>query len=75
MRDWRKKKEVLQSMPKMRKMMRVGREPQWPELEQRLYDWVQEKRKNGILLSGTMIRLKAKSIEKDHPDLSIGFTG
>ena len=30
--DWRKKKEVLQSMPKMQKIMRVGREPQWPEL-------------------------------------------
>ena len=37
--DWRKKKEVLQSMPKMRKTMIVRREPQWPELEQRLYDW------------------------------------
>ena len=38
-------------------------------LEQRLYDdWVQEKRKNGIGLLGTMIRLKAKSIVKYHPD-------
>ena len=38
-RDWRKKKEVLQSMPKMQQMMKIEREPQWPELEQRLYDW------------------------------------
>ena len=30
--DWKKKKEVLQSMPKIRKMMIVRREPQWPEL-------------------------------------------
>ena len=35
--DWRKK--VLQSMPKMRETMRIGREPQRQEQEQRLYDW------------------------------------
>ena len=40
------------------------------QLEQRLYDRFQEKRKNGIGLSGT----KAKSITKDRHDLSIEFT-
>ena len=48
-RDWRKKTELA-------KLPRAGRS-QRPELENRLLEWVLERRMNGIGISGTMIRL------------------
>lgn len=74
-RDWRKKKVELESLPKSRRSQRVGAKPHWPELEEKLHEWVLEKRMNGIGLSGTMVRLKAKSMARELPDLAVGFTG
>ena len=75
-RDWRKKKDALMSMPKAAKSERPGGKPHWPELEEKLQQWVLDKRLNGIGVSGTMIRLMAKRMAKDMPpDKVAGFTG
>ena len=75
-RDWRKKKAVLSALPKRTRSQRVGVKPRWPELETKVTEWVLDKRLNGIGLSGTMIRLKAKLMAKDMPpDQVEGFTG
>lgn len=58
MRDWRKKKTELVKQPRASRAMRPGREAHWPELEDRLHEWVLDKRSKGIGISGTMIRLK-----------------
>ena len=60
MRDWKKQKEVLQEMSKSKCASRPGGKPLWPELEQQLVEWVQENRKNGIGLCGTILRVRAK---------------
>ena len=39
-RDWRKKKAELQSLPGSRRSQRPGIKPYWPELEDKLNDWV-----------------------------------
>ena len=74
-REWRKKKSELKALPRTRRSQRVGAKPQWPELEIKVTEWVLEKRMNGIGLSGTMIRLKAKLMTQDMPpDQVEGFT-
>ena len=75
-RDWRKKKDALMSMPKAAKSERPGGKPHWPKLEEKLQQLVLDKRLNGIGVSGTMIRLMAKRMAKDMPpDKVAGFTG
>ena len=74
-RDWRKKKTELKGLPRCKRALRVGAKPRWPELESKVTEWVLDKRMNGIGLSGTMIRLKAKLIAKDMPPEKVeGFT-
>ena len=60
MRDWRKQKTKLEKMPMSKRADRPGGKPFWPELEARLVSWVREKRQEGVGISGSMIRLKAK---------------
>ena len=72
-RDWRKKKAELQSLPGSRRSQRPGIKPYWPELEDKLN--VLEKRNNGIGLSGTMVRLKANAIAREQPEIARNFTG
>ena len=56
--------------------MKTGREARWPELEDRLHEWVLDKRSKGIGISGTMIRLKAKvMVQEMNPENVEGFTG
>ena len=75
-RDWRKKKNELLKMPKTAKSARPGMKPHWPELEEKLHQWVLDKRMNGIGVSGTMIRLMAKKMANDMPpEETQGFTG
>ena len=74
-RDWKKKKAELQSLSASCRSQRTGVKPYWPELEDKLHQWVLEKRQNGTGLSGTMIRLKAKAIAREQPDIGQNFTG
>ena len=41
-------------------MMRPGREAHGPNFEDRLHEWVLDKRLKGIGISGSMIRLKVR---------------
>ena len=74
-RDWRKKKAELQSLPGSRRSQRPVIKPYWPESEDKLNYWVLEKRHNGIGLSGMMVRLKAKGIAREQPEICQNFTG
>ena len=75
-RDWRKKKTELAKLPRAGRSQRPGVRPRWPELKNRLLEWVLERRMNGIGISRTMIRLKAKSMAKNMPPGDVeGFTG
>lgn len=74
-RDWRKKKAELEALPRGKRSLRAGAKPHWPELENKVTEWVLDKRLNGIGLSGTMIRLKAKVIAREMPPEEVeGFT-
>ena len=66
-RDWRKKKAELKALPRFKRSLRVGAKPHWAELESKVTEWVLDKHMNGIGLSGTMIRLKAKLIAQEMP--------
>ena len=63
-RDWRKKKARLTELPRKARSQRPGVKEHWPELERKLEEWILEQRLNGIGITGTMIRLKAKSLAK-----------
>ena len=41
--DWRKKKTELVKLPRAFRAMRPEREAHWPELEDRLHEWVLDK--------------------------------
>ena len=70
-RDWRKKKTDLTALPKLARSQRLGVKAHWPDLENKLQEWVLDKRLNGIGVSGTMIRLKAR----DHCQFQLGPAG
>ena len=53
-RDWKKKAE-LEALPRGKRSLRARAKPHWPELEDKVTDWVLDKRLNGIGLSGTMV--------------------
>ena len=62
-RRWRSQQEKLKGL---RRDQRVARycPAKFPELEKELKEWIDEKRKAGIGISTTVIRLKAKSMAK-----------
>ena len=46
-RDWRRKIDNVKSLPKTKCADR-GRKCQWPELEKKVVEWVEENRKSGL---------------------------
>ena len=46
-RDWRKKKTELVKLPRACRAIRPEREAHWPEFEDRLHEWVLDKRLKG----------------------------
>ena len=58
-RDWRKKIDNIKSLPKT-KCADHGRKCQWPELEKKVVEWVEENRKSGLAVTRNLIRLHAK---------------
>ena len=70
-RDWRKKKDDLMKMPKTAKSARPRMKPYWPELKNKLHERVLNKQMNGIGISRTMIRLKAKIMAKEMPQSEV----
>lgn len=57
-REWRKAKNVLKTLPRKKKAM-SGKTAQFPKLEEKLFDWVQENRCKGLTITRTSIRMRA----------------
>lgn len=62
-RDWRKMKASLETMPKSKKALRRGT-ASFPEIEQTLYDYITDIRKNGYIVTRAGIRLEAMKLLK-----------
>uniref|UniRef100_A0A8C3TJQ5 HTH CENPB-type domain-containing protein n=1 Tax=Catharus ustulatus TaxID=91951 RepID=A0A8C3TJQ5_CATUS len=62
-RRWRQQEDELHLARKTKKSFR-GRRAQWPELEERLYQWISERRAAGRSVSTVAIRIRAKAIAK-----------
>lgn len=63
-RLWRKSKENLEKMPRLKRANR-GKRAAWPELEIDLLAWITEKRNNGLAILPSLVRLKALELAKD----------
>ena len=63
-RLWRKSKENLEKMPRLKRVNR-GKKAAWLELEIDLLAWITEKRNNGIAILPSLVRLKALDLAKD----------
>jgi len=61
---WCKSKENLEKMPRLKRANR-GKKAAWPELETDLLAWITEKRKNGLAILPSIVRLKALELSKD----------
>ena len=59
-RLWRKSKENLEKMPRLKRANR-GKKAAWPELEIDLLAWITEKRNNGLAILPSLVRLKKKN--------------
>ena len=72
-RDWRKQVEKLKCMPK-NKCSNRGKTFQWPELEDKLLQWIEEQRLHGYMyiVTRNMIIIKAKAVAAE---LQIPVTG
>ena len=56
---WRRKIDNIKSLPKTKCADR-GRNCQWPELEKKFVEWVEENRKSGLAVTRNVIRLHTK---------------
>ena len=56
--DWQKQVEKLKCMPNNKCSNREKR-CQWPELEDKLVNWIEDQRQFGYILTRNMIRIKA----------------
>lgn len=63
-RDWRRIKDRLKKMPRMKKADRKG-QAQYPEVEEKLIEWVTDRRRRGIAVSTVEIRFFGKQIATD----------
>ena len=60
-RDWRKQVEKLKCMPK-NKCSNRGKSCQWPELEDKLLQWIEEQRQSGYIVTRNMLIIKTKAM-------------
>ena len=63
-RLWRRTKENLQKMPRLKRANR-GKKAAWPELEKDLLDWITEKRNNGLAILPSLVRMQALEMAKN----------
>ena len=63
-RLWRKSKENLEKMPRLKRANR-GKKAAWLELEIDLLAWITEKRNNGLAILPSLVRLKALELAKE----------
>ena len=62
-RTWRKQKTSLQKIPRTKQAVR-GQKPAHPEIEQVILEWIRDRRKQGIAVTVTEIRLQAMVVAK-----------
>jgi transposase len=62
-RLWRKSKENLEKMPRLKRANR-GKKAAWPELEIDLLEWITEKWNNGLAILPSLVRLKTLDMAK-----------
>ena len=62
-RQWRRQRSRLEKMPSTKKADR-GTSEKFPQVEQQVYDWVSERRLQGIAVSTVEIRLQGRLIAK-----------
>ena len=71
-RLWRKSKENLEKMPRLRRANR-GKKAAWPGLETDLLGWITQKRNNGLASLPSLAQLKALKMAKDQKyGISVG---
>lgn len=63
-RDWRKIKETLTEMPRMKRACR-GKISSFPTIEAELNDWVIAQRQDGYIVTRGLIRFRALQLKKD----------
>ena len=63
-RDWQRQIEKLKCMPK-NKCSNRGKPCQWPELEDKLLQWIEEHRQSGYIVTRNMISFKAKAMASE----------
>ena len=69
-REWRRKKSQLETMPK-KKMADRGSKTHYPQIEETLLSWVRDRRQ-GIAVSMTELRLMSLYFAKQHGVTSFG---
>jgi len=69
-RDWRKSKATLQSLPKPKKALRFGLSL-FSRLERGLNDWILECRQNGYMVTRSSIRIRALQMAREEKFLTI----
>ena len=60
-RDWRKHIEKLKCIPS-NKCSNRGKRCQWPELEDKLVNWIEDQQQFGYIVTRNMIRIKARAM-------------
>ncbi|KAG7166740.1 Pogo transposable element-like 1 [Homarus americanus] len=71
-REWKKAEEKLIDIPRTKCALRRGKQ-QWPELEEKLLEWVNEIRESGYVITGNAICIYAMKLAKSNPDTGKDF--
>ena len=63
---WRKDRQVgaVVSETNLPVMLVMVAKPQWPALEEKVAQWLDDQRKSGVGVNGAMIRLKVRQLAK-----------
>ena len=71
-RDWRKKEEILKTIPRSKCALRSGT-AHWPALEKQVSNMVREHRQSGYIVTRNKIRIYALKWAKSNPDCCKDF--
>ncbi|KAG7153657.1 Pogo transposable element-like 89 [Homarus americanus] len=79
-REWKKAEEKLIDVPRTKCAPRRGKQ-QWPELKEKLFEWVNENREIGYVITGNAVCIYAVKPAKSNSDTGnrsrvggLGFT-
>ncbi|KAG7175330.1 hypothetical protein Hamer_G001389 [Homarus americanus] len=72
-REWKKTEEKLIDITRKKCAQGRGKQ-QWPELEEKLFEWVNENRESGYVITGNAICIDAMNLAKSNPDTVLCVT-